>query len=108
MDEKAEAMMGGSLCATKKGCLKLLNMVADQTVVCKNGQKNSIANCKAYANERGIAFNNPDDIHNKDGSITLLDENGRVVGFKKKRIYTVDEAELLSKEVGNKFKLKYK
>ena len=45
---------------------------------------------------------------NKDGSVTLFDENGNVSGYRNKRIYTIEEASKISKPTGNTFKLRYK
>ena len=42
-----------------------------------------------------------------DGSIALY-RDGKLVGFKGKRIYTVEEAEKVSKKTGNTFRLRYK
>jgi len=44
----------------------------------------------------------------RDGSYIIKNAAGEVVGWKGKRIYTVDEAEKLSKKTGNKFKVRYK
>jgi len=45
---------------------------------------------------------------NADGSYTIYNPDGSIKGFKGKRIYTVQEAEMLSKPVGNTIKLRYK
>ncbi len=45
---------------------------------------------------------------NNDGSISIYDKNGNLIGLKGKRIYTVDEAEKISKPTGNILKLRYK
>ena len=45
---------------------------------------------------------------NSDGSTTIYNADGTIKGFKNKRIYTVQEAEKLSKPTGNTFKLRYK
>ena len=57
----------------------------------------------AYAeNVRYMALKNP------DGSTTYFDDDGNIIGYKGKRIYTIDEATLVSKPTGNTFKLRYK
>lgn len=43
-----------------------------------------------------------------DGSTTIRDQNGKLIGYKGKRIYTIEEASRLSKPTGNTFKLRYK
>ena len=43
-----------------------------------------------------------------DGSTTLYNEDGTIKGFKNKRIYTVEDAERVSKPTGNTIKLRYK
>ena len=71
---------------------------------CKEILKN-YANGKyaAYAeNVRYMALKNP------DGSTTYFDDDGNIIGYKGKRIYTIDEATLVSKPTGNTFKLRYK
>lgn len=45
---------------------------------------------------------------NNDGSYTLRNADGKLIGFKGKRIYTVEEATLLAKPNGNTFKLRYR
>lgn len=47
-DQKAENMAGGALCATKEGCLLLIDM-ANKKEVCQ-----SIADCNNYAKDNGI------------------------------------------------------
>ena len=47
-------------------------------------------------------------VQNADGSTTIYNADGSIKGFKGKRIYTVQEAEMLSKETGNTFKIRYK
>ena len=42
-----------------------------------------------------------------DGSVALY-RDGKLVGFRGKRIYTVEEAALISKDTGNTIKLRYK
>jgi len=47
-------------------------------------------------------------VQNADGSYTIYDENGKIIGFKGKKIYTIEEATLLSKPTGNQLKIRYK
>ena len=47
-------------------------------------------------------------VKNADGSYSVFDPDGNFIGFRGKRIYTVEEATKLSKETGNTFKLRYK
>ena len=47
-------------------------------------------------------------IKNLDGSYTLQTYDGTFIGYKGKRIYTIEEAERVSKQTGNKIGLKYK
>lgn len=101
-NQKAESMAGGALCATKAGCLKLLSMAQNGTYC------TTIASCKAYGDENGISFSNQDKTKNADGSYTLYDENGNIIGFQGKRIYTINEATLLTKPQGNTFKIRYR
>lgn len=46
-------------------------------------------------------------IKNNDGSYTLFDNNGNIVGFEGKRIYTVEEANMVSGQK-NTIKIRYK
>ena len=45
---------------------------------------------------------------NSDGSYTLTDVNGKFIGYKNKRIYTVNEAASIVSPKGNTFTLRYK
>ncbi len=45
---------------------------------------------------------------NHDGSYTIKDSAGNIIGYKNKRIYTLEEAEKVSKPTGNTFKIRYK
>ena len=47
-------------------------------------------------------------IQNTDGSYTIFDKNGKIIGFKGKRIYTVEEASMIASKKGNTFTLKYR
>ena len=90
------------LCQTTTGCLKLLDMVQEKE------KCTTIVNCNKYGQENGILFDDPNMIKNPDGSYTLYDENSQIIGFKGKRIYTVDEATLLAKPKGNTFIIRYR
>ena len=45
---------------------------------------------------------------NPDGSKAIYDLSGKFLGYKNKRIYTIEEAEKVSKKTGNTFRLRYK
>ncbi|MBR1915496.1 MAG: leucine-rich repeat domain-containing protein [Alphaproteobacteria bacterium] len=96
---KALSMAGGSLCKTQSDCLDLINM-ANQKLVCNN-----IAACKAYGYEHGIGFGYPYTTKNADGSTTYYDADGTFLGYKNKRIYTIDEANAIA---GNKNRVSIK
>ena len=76
-----------------------------------------IAGCVGYSGSADISYTNPQivcisgydcgEYKNADGSTTII-KNGQIVGYKNKRIYTVEEATKLSKPTGNAFKLRYK
>ena len=103
LNNKAKSMaQSGTLCQTTTGCLKLIDM-AENSDNCT-----TIASCYAYGVDNGILFNDPNVLQNADGSYTLYDEEGNIIGFKNKRIYTVEEATLLTSPKGNTFKLKYR
>ena len=87
--QKAAQMAGGALCQTKDDCLFLINMANKKMCT-------SIVACKDQ-----ITLNS-------DGSYTIYDKDGNIIGFKGKRIYTVDEATLLAKPQGNTFTLRYR
>lgn len=97
----AQSIVGSGYCATLQACTNLLNMVADTNYSC-----NTIASCSTYAQnpENNIVL-----AHLYDGG--SAGENGGSgsspvrVG---KRIYTVEEAEKVSKKTGNTFRLRYK
>lgn len=97
---KAELMAGSNLCITKKGCLKLMDM-AQSGNYCT-----TLANCSKYAKENNIELG--DAILQKDGSYMLVDANGKITGYKGKRIYTIDEANLVAKPTGNTIRIKYR
>ena len=46
--------------------------------------------------------------YNQDGSVSVYDANGKLIGLQGKRILTVDEASVLVKNNKNTFKLKYR
>ena len=47
-------------------------------------------------------------VYEDDGSITIYDGKGNIIGFKDKRIYTVEEATKVVKPQGNTFTLRYR
>lgn len=47
-------------------------------------------------------------VKNSDGSYTVYDDNGNIVGFKNKRIYTIEEVSAIVKDTGNTIRLRYK
>ncbi|MBR2299912.1 MAG: hypothetical protein IJ870_05005, partial [Alphaproteobacteria bacterium] len=47
-------------------------------------------------------------VKNRDGSTTYFDDDGNVAYYKGKRIYTIEEANAVTKPQGNTFKLRYK
>ncbi len=98
---KALSMAGGSLCKTQSDCLDLINM-ANQKLVCNN-----IAACKAYGYEHGIGFGYPYTTKNEDGSTTYYDADGTFLGYKNKRIYTIDEANAVAGKT-NTFSIRYR
>ena len=53
------------------------------------------------------SYNNTYYLKGDDGSTTIRDQNGHLLGFKGKRIYTVEEANAVSGKV-NTVKLRYK
>ncbi|MBR1914871.1 MAG: hypothetical protein IJ830_00320 [Alphaproteobacteria bacterium] len=44
----------------------------------------------------------------KDGSYTIKDAEGNIIGYKGKRIYTIEEANLVAKPTGNTIRIKYR
>jgi len=54
-----------------------------------------------------ITFNNKTKVKNTDGSYTIY-ELGHFIGYKGKRIYTVQEANQVSKPTGNRVSIRYK
>jgi len=66
-----------------------------------SGQGNGSGNGSGTGNSTAME-------QNPDGSYTIYNPDGSIKGFKGKRIYTVQEAEMLSKPVGNTIKLRYK
>ena len=47
-------------------------------------------------------------VKNADGSYTLYDGDGNVIGFEGKRIYTIEEANQVTKPTGNTVRIKYR
>ncbi len=83
--------------------------ISDLTIKCKG----NISECEAamsYLNYSVGSYKLAQaaySIQNADGSILYFDENGQAI-LKGKKIYTVQEAEKLSKSTGNTFKVRYK
>jgi len=103
-NDKAKSLaQSGSLCTTTAGCLKLMDMAQSGIYGCT-----TIATCKTYGDENGILFNDPNMFKNADGSYSLYDENGNLIGYKGKRIYTIKEANEVSAPTGNRVSIRYK
>ena len=93
----------GTYCSTTDECSALLE--ADQNGdVLISGGKRYASLADLYA---GNALPSIEEIKQPDGSSKVY-KDGQFIGFKNKKIYTVDEAEFLSKPTGNKFKVRYK
>lgn len=100
LDTKAASIVGGDLCLTETGCKKLIEMSLEGTVCA------TVESCSQYAKDHSLSLG--DVVLQEDGSYSIVDANGNVIGFKSKRIYTVEEATKLSKPTGNTIKLRYK
>lgn len=96
--KEAVSMINSGFCQTKAGCLKLMELTSDKT------HCSSIATCRTYAKTSGMVF---DIFESDDGSYALYDANGRFLGYKGKRIYTIDEANAVAGEK-NRVSIKYK
>ena len=92
--QKAQSMAGGTLCATQQDCLKLMDMASAGT------NCTTIASCSQW-----LKLNRQET--NPDGSLSIY-RNGEFVGYKNKRIYTVEEANLVAKPTGNTVRIKYR
>ena len=75
-------------------------------IICKSGDCEAVLNNSPYAGKVAIEYAAYEQ-HNPDGSISVY-KDGKLIGLKNKRIYTINEAESLSKETGNKFRIRYK
>lgn len=85
-------------------CYELLENYEDGDEIILNGQKYaSLSDLFA-----GNALPSTQEIHNSDGSITLKDADGNIIGFKNKKIYTINEATSVAKPVGNTIRIKYR
>ena len=62
----------------------------------------------AQKNEQGNSAGGQSNALNPDGSYNIYDADGNIIGYRGKRIYTVEEATKLSKPTGNTFRLRYK
>ena len=80
---------------------------ANAQIMCTNGKCEDVLKNTKYANLISNVVKYVQEIRQPDGSINIY-KHGKLIGFKNKRIYTVNEAETLSKPTGNKFKLRYK
>ncbi len=89
--QKAQSMAGGTLCATPEDCLKLMDMASIGT------NCTTIASCHAYLNRQET---------NPDGSLSIY-KDGQFVGYKNKRIYTIDEANAVAGTT-NHVKIRYR
>ena len=79
-------------------------MSADAEIICTQGECENALKGTQYASlTNHVTYFR----RQADGSTNIY-RGGKLRGFKNKRIYTVDEAELLSKPQGNKFRLRYK
>ncbi|MBR2299613.1 MAG: leucine-rich repeat domain-containing protein [Alphaproteobacteria bacterium] len=119
-ENKAASMAGGALCATKQECLNLMDMVSGlakdengNSFQCGSNTANTIANCSAYAKSNYIQLA---DLFIAEAPISQFiqnetptaQESGNATNHNIKRIYTIEEAEKVSKKTGNTFRLRYK
>ncbi|MBR2300127.1 MAG: hypothetical protein IJ870_06115 [Alphaproteobacteria bacterium] len=88
------------------------HLVSIKKKKCFNGETEE--ECKSYLNDTsywsdisGDTYSNTYYVKDFDGSMSIYKDNN-VIGYKNKRIYTIDEASRLSKPTGNIFKLRYK
>jgi len=79
----------------------------DTEILCTSSDCENALKGTKYANLIGNVVYPRKEVGQSDGSVAIY-KKGKLVGFKKKRIYTVDEAEFLSKPTGNTFKVRYK
>ena len=80
---------------------------SDAQIICTSGECEEALKGTQYAGLIGNVVYPRKEVGQTDGSVAIY-KKGKLVGFKKKRIYTVDEVEFLSKPHGNKFKVRYK
>ncbi|MBR2299955.1 MAG: leucine-rich repeat domain-containing protein [Alphaproteobacteria bacterium] len=93
----------GSYCSTIEDCSALI--IADQKGdILTSGGKRYASLEDLYADN---ALPSIEEIEQVDGSLAIY-KDGKFIGFKGKRIYTVEEAEKVSKPSGNTFRLRYK
>jgi len=52
--------------------------------------------------------NTREEYNSNDGSYTIYDKDNNIIGYKNKRIYTVQEANQVSKPTGNRVSIRYK
>ena len=75
-------------------------------IVCTKGACENALKGTKYEGKVNITYPLREEVQ-ADGSIAIY-RHGKFVGFKNKRIYSVDEAEMLSKPTGNKFRIRYR
>ena len=100
-----------NLVCSEENLLKYINasgaLKSDAKIICTSGDcENALKGTKYEALIENIDYP-VREVSSADGS-TAIYKHGKLVGFKNKRIYTVDEAAMLSKPTGNKFKVRYK
>ncbi|MBR2300265.1 MAG: leucine-rich repeat domain-containing protein [Alphaproteobacteria bacterium] len=101
---QASFMAGdGTYCSTAQECAALIEADKNGDVLTSGG--------KRYASLEDLYAGNPmpsiEEIEQSDGSYKVY-KDGVFIGYKNKRIYTVEEASKLSKPTGNTFRLRYK
>ncbi len=124
-ETKAQSMAGEDLCNTKQECLNLLDMVGDGNYTCgEGGEKNTIANCSAYAKTNNIELASLYDrtplvedkseeeiIEGSDSEGTnVVDDVVETPSAPVRsdiRIYTIDEANAVAGKV-NSVKIRYR
>jgi len=80
---------------------------ANAQIMCTTGKcEDALKNTK-YANLINNIVKYVQEVRQPDGSINIY-KHGKLIGFKNKRIYTVEEASKLSKDMGNTFRIRYK
>ena len=96
-EQEAEQMAGGALCDTKTACLLLMDM-AREGAYCS-----TVAACRDWIKANGNHYC----LQTADGSSILYDLGGNFVGYKGKRIYTIEEANAVTGKK-NRVSIKYR